>query len=91
MWNLNSHGSIALPRAGQGQWASLLSQPTTLLHTQGETDDRIAHLGISRWGGACLAALWLLLLSTVLYLVHSLDYDHRRDATPLDWFEVFFR
>ena len=79
----------ASPRCGCCSCCPHLPTPFTL--PQGETDDRIAHLGISRWGGACLAALWLLLLSTVLYLVHSLDYDHRRDATPLDWFEVFFR
>ena len=65
---------------------------STLTHEmQGESNDRIAHLGISRLGGALLALIWALILGAVLVLVRTLDYDHRRNATPLDWFEVFFR
>ena len=55
--------------------------------SQGETNDRIAHLGINRTGGTLLALLWAVILGAVLVLVRTLDYDHRRDATPLDWWE----
>ena len=43
------------------------------------------------WGGGVLIALWLALLIVLLVLVRSLPYDHRVNATPLDWFEVFYR
>ncbi|KAG1680569.1 hypothetical protein FOA52_015016 [Chlamydomonas sp. UWO 241] len=54
-------------------------------------NEKIAHLGISRTGGAIMMVVWVALLVSVIFLVHHLDYDHRRDANALDWFEVFFR
>ena len=53
---------------------------------QEDQNDRIAHLGISRVGGVLLATLWAVILGAVLVLTRTLDYDHRRDATPLDWY-----
>lgn len=58
---------------------------------KGDSDDKIAHLGINMWGGAALLFTWLGILIPVLVLVRVLPYDHRAEATPLDWFEVFYR
>ena len=60
-------------------------------YMQGDGDDKIAHLGINMWGGVGLIAVWLGVLIPVLILVRTLPYDHRVNATPLDWFEVFYR
>jgi chromate transporter len=61
----------------------------TAHHKQG--DKEIGKMGINMTWGAVLISLWLAVLIVVLVLVRSLDYDHRREATPLDWFETFYR
>lgn len=58
---------------------------------KGDGDDKVAKLGINMWGGLLLFAIWLGILIPVLVLVRILNYDHRANATPLDWFEVFYR
>eukprot|EP00955_Chlamydomonas_euryale_P025356 266908-Chlamydomonas_euryale.AAC.1 len=57
----------------------------------GEDDEAIAEMGIRPWHGVMLIVAWLTVLIIVLVLARTLDYDHRADATPLDWFEVFYR
>ena len=61
------------------------------MSVKGEGDDKIAKLGINMWGGGLLILVWLAILIPTLVLVRVLPYDHRADATPLDWFEVFYR
>eukprot|EP00798_Chlamydomonas_sp_ICE-L_P000909 gene910-5229_t len=51
----------------------------------------VGHMGFSKTIGAALIVLWASILAFVCILVRTLDYDHRKDAKPLDWFEVFFR
>eukprot|EP00798_Chlamydomonas_sp_ICE-L_P024333 gene24333-9949_t len=51
----------------------------------------VGHMGFGRTTGAVLIVLWACILAFVCILVRTLDYDHRKDATPLDWFEVFYR
>lgn len=58
---------------------------------QGKGDGGVKSLGFGMKMGAVIIALWLGILIPVLVLVRTLDYDHRRDDTPLDWFEVFYR
>ena len=62
-----------------------------LLYQQGDSDDKIAKMGINMWGGALLFFIWLGILIPVLVLVRVLPYDHKTEDTPLDWFEVFYR
>ena len=59
-------------------------------HTQG-TCNSVRNLGVSLVGGACLILVWLIILFAVLVLVRLPNYDHRANATALDWFEVFYR
>eukprot|EP00199_Chlamydomonas_sp_CCMP681_P001026 CAMPEP_0119109864 /NCGR_PEP_ID=MMETSP1180-20130426/24373_1 /TAXON_ID=3052 ORGANISM="Chlamydomonas cf sp, Strain CCMP681" /NCGR_SAMPLE_ID=MMETSP1180 /ASSEMBLY_ACC=CAM_ASM_000741 /LENGTH=522 /DNA_ID=CAMNT_0007095877 /DNA_START=95 /DNA_END=1660 /DNA_ORIENTATION=- len=54
-------------------------------------DDGVQSLGVGMKVGAALILVWAGVLTTVLVLVRSLDYDHRKDSTALDWFEVFYR
>lgn len=56
-----------------------------------EGKDGVKSLGVNMFTGAILIAIWLAVLIVVLVLVRTLDYDHRVDATALDWFEVFYR
>lgn len=61
------------------------------MSVKGDGDEKIAKLGINMWGGATLLVIWASILTVVLVLVRLLNYDHRVDDTPLDWFEVFYR
>ena len=48
-------------------------------------DNSVRHLGVGLTTGAVLLAVWVSVLIVVLVLVRTLNYDHRVDATALDW------
>jgi len=54
-------------------------------------DDGLKSLGVSMSVGAVLASLWLVVLIAVTVLSNTTTYDHRKDATLLDLFNVFYR
>ncbi|KAJ9527912.1 hypothetical protein QJQ45_005640 [Haematococcus lacustris] len=56
-----------------------------------KNEEGIMSLGVNMWAGGVLVLVWLTVLIAVLVSVRTQDYDHRKDATALDWFEVFYR
>jgi len=53
--------------------------------------EEVGQLGINMYAGAGLVVFWGAILAVVIVLVRTLDYNHRTEDTPLDWFEVFYR